>query len=191
MNNNLKVLKLFVDNKDKSFTIKKASELLKINYRIVYEEIESLAKENLLSIIRQGNSKVCSFNYQYSSKIVEIENIRKIDVFKNKDIQLLYNRIKEVRNPFYILVLFGSQVKNKSKSDIDICIIKDSKDTKITEMLSITPIDIHLQEFTSQQFLSMLKRKENNLANEIIQNNIILYGLEAFYELVKDNGGRK
>ena len=47
MNNHLKVLKLFVDNKDNTFTIKKAAEALKINYRIVYEEIMKLEKDDV------------------------------------------------------------------------------------------------------------------------------------------------
>ncbi|MEK6856988.1 MAG: hypothetical protein AABX39_00180, partial [Nanoarchaeota archaeon] len=76
-----------MENKDKTFTIKKASEILKINYRIVYEEIIKLEKEELIKITRQGNSKVCEFNYKFSSKIVEIEEKRKEELFKNKDIQ--------------------------------------------------------------------------------------------------------
>ena len=83
MNNKLKVLKLFVDNKDKKFTIKKASEALKINYRIAYEEIIDLEKESLIKIAKIGNSKMCEFNYKFNSKLVEIEEVRKIETLKN------------------------------------------------------------------------------------------------------------
>ncbi|MBI4016520.1 MAG: hypothetical protein HY363_02395 [Candidatus Aenigmarchaeota archaeon] len=75
--NNLKVLKLFVENKDKTFTIKKVAEVLRINYKIAYEEVIKLEKEELIKIIKHGNAKVCSFNYKYHSKIVEIEEVRK------------------------------------------------------------------------------------------------------------------
>ena len=188
MKNNLTVLKLFVENKDKTFTIKKTSEVLKINYRIVYEEITKLQEEGLIQITLQGNSKVCKFNYKFSSKIVEIEKKRKEELFKNKDIQLIFNRIKEIKNPFYSLILFGSYANksNQKGSDIDLCLITDNKkvNEEINNVLSVTPINIHFQEFTSEQFLSMLKSKEINVGNEIVKNNIVLHGIESFYELV-------
>ena len=190
MNNNLKILKLFVDNKDKTFTIKKAAEALKINYKIVYEEITEFEKEKLISITRQGNAKVCVFNYQYHSKIVEIEEIRKQELFKNKDLKLIYNRIKEVKNPFYCLVLFGSYANktNQKGSDIDLCLITDNSkiNRQVQSILSITPLPIHLQEFSSKQFLLMLKSKEVNVGNEIVKNNVLLYDMEAFYELINN-----
>src|SRR3989344_8554827 len=157
MNNNLKALKLFVDHKDKTFTINKAAEALKINYRIVYEEIIKLEREGLIKITKHGNSNVCGFNYKYHSKIVEIEEIRKQELFKNKDIKLIYKRIKEIKSPFYCLVLFGSYVSktNQKGSDIDICLITDNPEInkEVNTLIDITPINVHLQEFTPKHFL--------------------------------------
>jgi len=190
MKNNLRILKLFVDQKDKKFTIKKAAEALKINYRIVYEEIIKLEKEELIKIIKQGNSKICEFNYKYHSKIVEIEEIRKQELFRNKDIKLIYKRIKEVKNPFYILLIFGSFANkiNTKGSDIDICLITDNPEInkEVNTLIDITPINVHLQEFTPKHFLLMIKMKEGNVGNEIVKNSIILYGIEEFYELVNN-----
>ena len=115
MNNNLKVLKLFVDNKDKVFTIKKAAEALNINYKIVYEEIMKLGQETLLKITKHGNSNLCAFNHTYHSKIVEIEEVRKQKLFRNQDLKLIYKRIKEVKSPFYCLILFGSFANQTNK----------------------------------------------------------------------------
>ncbi|HLC65134.1 MAG TPA: nucleotidyltransferase domain-containing protein [Candidatus Nanoarchaeia archaeon] len=190
MNNNLKVLKLFVENKDKTFTIKKAAEALKINYKIAYEEVMKLENEELLKITVQGNAKVCAFNYKYHPKLVEIEEIRKQELFKNKDINLIYKRIKEIKSPFYCLVLFGSYANktNRKGSDMDLCLIADDEKAKkeVQAMLGITPINVHLQDFSSEHFLLMLKSKEFNIGNEIIKNNVILHGIEAFYEMVNN-----
>ncbi|MBI2549235.1 nucleotidyltransferase domain-containing protein [Candidatus Woesearchaeota archaeon] len=190
MNNNLKVLKLFVDNKDKTFTIKKVAESLRMNYKIVYEEIMKLAQEELINITKHGNAKVCVFNYRFHSKIVEIEETKKEELFKSKSLKLIYKRIKDVKSPFYCLILFGSYANktNQKGSDIDLCLITDNQQISrdINAILSITPISVHLQEFNSDQFLAMLKSKEFNVGNEIVRNNIILYGVEAFYELVND-----
>ncbi len=188
MNNNLKILKLFVDNKDKTFTIKKAAETLKINYKIVYEEIIKLEQEELIRITRHGNAKVCVFNYKYHSKVVEIEEIRKNELFKNKDIKLIYNRIKETKNLFYCLILFGSYANKTSQkgSDIDLCLITDNEQINkgVQSILGITPLNVHLQDFTSEHFLLMLKSKEFNVGNEIVKNNIVLHGIENFYKMV-------
>ena len=190
MNNNLKILKHFVDNKDRTFTIKKAAEAIKINYKIAYEEITKLEKDNLIKIVRHGNAKVCTFNYRYHSKIVEIEEIRKQELFKNKDIKLIYNRIKEIKSPFYCLILFGSHANktNKKGSDIDLCLITDNEkiNKEVQSILNITPINVHLQDFISEHFLAMLKSKEFNVGNEIAKNNIILHGIESFYEMVNN-----
>lgn len=190
MNNNLKVLKLFVDNKDKQFTIKKVSEILKINYKIVYEEIGKSEKEELIKITRYGNAKVCAFNYKYHSKIIEIEEIRKNELFKNKDIKLVYTRLKEVKSPFYFLILFGcyANKKNKKGSDIDLCLVTDNIEVnnEAQSILNITPLNVHLQDFSSKHFLMMLKSKEFNVGNEILKNNIVLYGIESFYEIVNN-----
>ncbi|OGY44074.1 MAG: hypothetical protein A2729_00025 [Candidatus Buchananbacteria bacterium RIFCSPHIGHO2_01_FULL_39_14] len=190
MNNNLNVLKLFVDNKDKSFTIKHAAATLNINYRIAYEEIMKLEAEKLINIIKYGNANVCRFNYKYSSKIIEIEEVRKNELFKNKDIKLIYKRIREIKNSFYCLILFGSYAnkKNKKSSDIDICLVTDNEQIhkQVSSLIEITPLNIHLQEFNTIQFISMLKSKEFNVGNEIIKNNIVLHGIENFYEMVNN-----
>ncbi len=190
MNNNLKVLKLFADNKDKPFTIKKAAEALGMNYKIAYEEIAKLEKEALIKIAKHGNAKVCTFSYKYHSKVVEIEEIRKQELFKNKDIKLVYTRIKEIKIPFYCLILFGSYANKTSQkgSDIDLCLITDNEEISkhVRSMLSITPIDAHLIEFTPQQFAAMVKSREPNVGNEIVKSSIILHGIESFYEMVNN-----
>lgn len=188
MNNNLTILKFFVEHKDEGFTIKKVAETLKMNYRIIYEEIMALEKEQLIKIIKQGNSKVCTFKYTYHSKMVEIEDARKQEL--HKEIQLIYNRIREIQNPYYTLLLFGSYANktNKKGSDIDLCFISDNKNMRkeLNSITGITPLNIHLQEFTSEEFSSMLKSKEFNVGNEILKNNIILHGMEAFYEMINN-----
>jgi len=188
MKNNLRVLKLFVGHKDKTFTIKKAAEALRMNYKIAYEEVMRLEKEELVTITKHGNSNVCTFNYKYHPQIVEAEEIRKEELFRNKDIKLVFTRIKEINNPFYCLVLFGSYADKTSNkgSDIDLCLIADSTEInkEVRALLSITPINVHLLDFTPKEFLTMLQRKEPNVGNEIAKNNIILYGLEAFYEMI-------
>ena len=37
---------------------------------------------------------------------------------------------------------------------------------------------------STDEFESMLKTKENNVGKEIVKNNIILYGVENYYNLI-------
>lgn len=190
MNNTLKVLRLFADNKSSKFSIKKASERLKINYRIVYEEIIKLEKEGLIGIEKFGNSKICRFKHKFCSKAVEIEDIKKNELMENKDIKLIHKRLAEIKSPFYMLLVFGSYADktNTKHSDIDLCLITNNKEIskKAKDILSITPINIHFLDFTSEQFASMLKTKEDNVGHEIVNNSIILHGIEGFYEMVNN-----
>ena len=43
---------------------------------------------------------------------------------------------------------------------------------------------LEIQDFNVKEFESMLDKKENNLAKEIIKNNIVLFGTENYYNLI-------
>ena len=87
-----------------------------------------------------------------------------------------------------IVLIFGSfaKGKNTSSSDIDICVISDNKKKikELWEMLNLLSLKLEIQEFTTKEFISMIEKKQNNLGNEIIKSNIILYGIENYYNLI-------
>ena len=145
-------------------------------------------KEDLIRIEKIGNSNNCKFNYKYDSKIVEVEDIRKKELFKNKNMHVVYNRIKHIRNPFFVLLVFGSYAnKTDTKhSDIDLCLITDSEYVlkEVNSVLRITPVNIDFYNFIYEEFISMIKIKKFNVGNEIIKKNLVLYGLEQFYEVM-------
>lgn len=186
MNKDIKILKLFVDNKESSFTIKKAAETLNINYRTAYEGVMRLEKEGLVRIAKAGNSKLCEFNYTFNSKVFEVEEIRKKELFKNKDFLIIHNRLAELRFPF-IALLFGSWAKGRAikHSDIDILSI-GGNEKEIRTTLSLLPDKIHLTSITYENFIHMAKSKEFTVVSEAIKNNIILIGIEEYYRLLKN-----
>lgn len=192
MNNQIKLLRFFVEHKDGKFTINGISKELGVNYRIVFEEIKKLEKESLIKISKIGHSCLCSFNYQFSSKIVEVEDLRKEETFRNKYIKVLFKRITELQNPFYVLLIFGSYARKAQHrhSDLDLCLITDNKGikAKVNQIVSNIPLNIHLLDFNTKEFLSMLKTTEPNVGKEIVYNNLILRGIEEFYGLVNYAG---
>ncbi len=189
MDSKRRILRHFIENRSKRMTILNVSRSLKINYRIVYESIKELSDTGLIDIIHLGNSNLCTFSGRLDDRVFWIESIRSDELQQDPDIKVIKRRIEEIEDPFYILLLFGSYARGTKRkgSDIDLCIISDSKDTKerLAHMLGLIPLDIHPLYFTSSQFQEMLRSADNNVGKEIVENNVIIKGIEPFYRLVR------
>ena len=186
MNSDIKIIRLLLEKRENRFTIKKIAEALKINYRIAYEQVIKLEKENLLRITKVGNSKICEFTGKFNFKVFEAEYLRREELFKNKNFLILRNRLAEL-NFSFIALLFGSYAKKTADkhSDIDILAIGgDEKEIKVT--ISLLPDKIHLTCITYNNFIHMAKSKEFTVVSEVLKNNIILIGIEDYYRLIKN-----
>ena len=188
MDSDIKILKLLIGNSEEIFTIKKIAEALKINYRIAYEKVAALEKEELIKITRAGNSKICEFTSKFSNKVFDAEYARRWELFRNKDFLVLSNRLAEL-NFAFVALLFGSHARGTANrySDIDILAIGgDEKEIKI--VLSLLPHKIHLTHITYEEFIHMVKLREFTVVSEAIKNNVIVLGIEEYYRLIKNAG---
>jgi len=186
MKSEIKILKLLLSNKEKKFTIKKIAESLKINYRIAYEKVLELEKEESIKITKAGNSKICELTNKFNSNVFEAEYERREGLFKNKDFIVLQRRLAELKFLF-VALLFGSYAKGTANkhSDIDILTIGgDEKEIKTT--LSLWPEKIHLTAISYKDFIHMAKSKEFTVVSEAIRNNVILIGIEEYYRVLKN-----
>lgn len=52
------------------------------------------------------------------------------------------------------------------------------------EKLNLLSLRLEIHEFTTNEFISMIEKTQNNLGHEIIKKNIILYGIENYYNLI-------
>jgi len=109
-------------------------------------------------------------------------------ILKNPKLRIVKSYIEEVNYPFLIVLVFGSYVMgtNTTGSDIDICVIVDNNEKLkiLLEKLRLFALPLEIHDFTTAQFNSMIEKKQNNLGNEIVNKNIILYGVENYYNLV-------
>lgn len=182
-----KVIKHLLENKDKKFSILEISKILGADYKNVFNAINNL--NGLILKEKIGNTNLIQINLISDKKIFLVENKRTKDFLeKNKKLKLLTEDIKSLHYPFLIVLVFGSYVKKSQtkNSDIDLCIISDNNE-KIKELilkLKLLPLPFEIHDFSSNEFESMLKTKELNLSDEIIKNNVILYGLENYYNLI-------
>jgi len=187
-NGKLGVLRLLIENPEKDYSIRKIALERKINYRSAYEIVKKLEKEGVIDVKKYGNVSVVKFNNNFNESVFIAENQRKEDFLKNKDFKVLYRRVREIKNPFFICVVFGSYAKGTARkgSDLDLCVISNEKEVyeAISTILDITPFEIHYLRFSSEEFIKMLKTREFNVGREIVKNKVILKGIEEFYELI-------
>lgn len=186
-----KILKLLLSNNHEELTIREISKNVCIDYKTVHIIVKDLIKNSLINARKAGQTILCSINQkEFSADVFRAEFIRKGEILNNKDLRVLYNRIREVGPPFFILLLFGSYALRKQRkgSDIDLMLItdNDSVKKKIKDIASLTPLSIHLIDFSTKGFLSMLKTTEFNVGKEAVANNIILFGIEDYYRLIEN-----
>ena len=182
-----RILKLLIENK-RAWTILEISHELKSDYKNTFQAVGKLYPD-LISKDKKGSLNLIEIKISSNISIHEVEKKRTQEFLSNNSkIKLIGEDIERINYPFFIVLVFGSIVKGKAtdKSDIDVCVISDNPE-KIKEALSnmrLLPQKIEIQQFTTDEFKSMLNKKENNLAKEIVKSNIILYGIENYYNLV-------
>ena len=127
-----KILKLLLSNKKEQFTIREISKRAEIDYKSVYIVIQDLIKNETINSKKAGQAVLCSINLKrFNSDIFRAEIIRKQDLLSsNKSIHVLYNNIENIKNTFFILLLFGSYASGKQRkdSDFDLMLITNDED---------------------------------------------------------------
>ncbi len=185
MKTEIKIIKILIENKE--LTIREISKKISSDYKITYTAVQNLIKKDIISIKTIGKSSLCSLNKVFSYEIYKAEDERKQELLKNKNLNQLYKEILKIKTSFFIFLIFGSYAKNRQSktSDIDLMFISNEKDFEktINNVLSLLPLKTHLLVFTEEEFIRMKDSKENSVVREIIEKNIILYGIENYYKL--------
>ncbi len=96
--------------------------------------------------------------------------------------------------PFFILIVAGSYANRTQtkKSDLDVVIICDDKinpktimaEIKLESVMSIP--QVHPFVFTKKEFLEMLTNKGINYGKEVVNNNMIFFGGENYYNIINE-----
>jgi|SRR3989344_1489034 len=182
-----KIIGYLIENKN-PHSIMEISGATLIDYKNTYNIIENLQPE-VISKERIGNTNPIQLKLIPHQEIYSVEKKRTEEfLLKNPKLKLIKEDIEEIKYPFMIVIVFGSFAKenNTSASDIDLCIISDNKDKtkQLIEMLNLLSLKIEIYEFTTQEFISMIEKRQNNLGNEVVKKNIIIYGIENYYTLI-------
>ncbi|MEK6899656.1 MAG: nucleotidyltransferase domain-containing protein, partial [Nanoarchaeota archaeon] len=182
MKTELKIIKGFIENK-KPKTIREIAQQIKADYRITYIAVQRLIEKKILKVQTVGKSSLCSWDEKYfGTQVYNVEDERKEEILKNKNINQLYKEImSKVKISSFILLLFGSYAKRKhtKTSDIDLLLVSNETnfESKIFDILSLLPLKTHALVFTEEEFIRMKDSKKSNVIQEAIESNIILYGI--------------
>ena len=182
-----KIVKYLIENKTPQ-SIRTISGAVLLDYKNTYSIIQEY-QQGIISKEKIGNTNLIKLKLAPSQDIYLVEDKRTQEFLsKNPKLKIVKTYIEELNYPFLIVLVFGSYVKEtKTKSsDIDICIILDNKDKikELEEKLSLLSLNLEIHEFTTKEFISMIEKTQNNLGHEIIKSNIILYGIENYYNLI-------
>jgi len=188
-NETFNILKILVENPEEKYSIRKLSQLRKINYKSAYQAIMKLEQKGLAKLERLGNTTNCSFSQKFDETVFAVENERRQELLKDKNFKTIHKYFDEIQQQ-YILLIFGSHAKQTADkhSDIDLLAITENE-KEIEQTTKKIPLNIHLTTTTNKDFTTMLKSKEFSVASEATKKNIILIGIEDYYRAI--NNARK
>jgi predicted nucleotidyltransferase len=189
--NQLKIIELFRKHLFLKASIREIMKKIKSrSYQRVYEAVEKLNKNNILTSEKIGNTRLISLNLSREAILTLSYLDEKQGIKIPNYIKIL--SIKEISD--YLILVTGSYASGKfnKKSDMDLVVIVPDKEDivslqKLIENKTMLLIPkIHLYVFRKKDFIEMLTAKQENYGKEIVKNRIILKNAQIFYELVKE-----
>jgi predicted nucleotidyltransferase len=185
------VVKFLIEHKNEELNIFKISQALKIDYKNVYSIIKRLEKASVVKIETFGQSSRVKLNI-FHPLVFEAEFERRKEILKDKNLAVMLASFKRViKSKLYILLLFGSYAKKTQTktSDIDLMFIcpdglEGAFEKEAGRIARSMPLPIHYLVFSESQFLEMINVKALNVGQEALKNNVILCGIEHYYEMI-------
>ncbi|MFH1365002.1 MAG: nucleotidyltransferase domain-containing protein [archaeon] len=180
-NNALIILEEFCLDYSKTIYGRQIANKQKMNQKTVSNTLNNLEKEGILKYSTEGKNKYYSLNMLNLEikdiiKIVELARKNKF-IAKNPKLKDLFYSLEKKASG--IVIIFGSYAdytSNKS-SDLDVLII--GKITDIKDLEEIYKIKINVIKSKLENI-----NKQDIFIKEVINNHIILKGVEEFIELI-------
>ena len=192
MNKDAAIIRYLIERKNEELNIRTISKAVRMDYKNVHSIIKRLEKKSLVTLKQFGQSRRVTLVSQMHPLIFEAEYNRRKELLLNKNLAVMLNELKKAApSPCYVLLIFGSYAKKKQtkSSDIDLMFIvpngtEELFEKNINQTARSLPLPIQYLVFSEKQFLEMINAKQSNVGQEAVKNNIILYGIETYYEMI-------
>lgn len=185
-NKHYEILKQFIGDYEKDIYGRELVGKVDMSQKGIALELIRLEKEGILRSRKSGNRKYFRLNKENPDTkdlLVATEITRKIEfINKHKVIASIFKQDDR------IVGTFGSYAKGTQKqgSDLDVFIVGKQKKDDYDQQGEIFDMEISLKYFTHDEFIKMMREK-NNLLKEILQNHIILFNAESFVDMIWRN----
>ncbi len=193
-NAELKALGFLLAKPEELFSINDLAKKINLAYPYVYDSINNLEKNGLVTVKKIGKSNLCQIRFEHPEELA-LAAMEKSKEFLDRHLSIrnLTVQLKEaLADELYILLLFGSYAKGTATktSDIDLFfIIQDEKNIesfrkKVQNILGKLNYPVEFEVSTMKWFYEMLGDK-TTVGREIFKTNIILHNAEGYLYLVK------
>lgn len=186
------ILKLLMESRGKELSISQIAKNMNKDYKNTHNIVGRLAKMKIVEIQPFGKSHRIVLNNEANPLIFKAEYERRAELLKNKDMAVMLDSFKALRSKFYILLVFGSHAKKTSTkhSDIDLMFIvpdegEGKMEKEIQGIADTIPLKLHVNVFRESDFMAMRDSRQATVGLEAINSNIILHGIEAYYEMIQ------
>lgn len=192
-NEDVSIIKLLLEHRNEDLNINRIAVILTKDYKTVHTIVKRLEKLGVIRIKEFGKSLKVELINKLHPFVFLAEYTRRDEILKNKDLTVMLDYfLNEVKTKCFVLLLFGSYAKKKATkhSDIDLMFIvpdngSENIETVINNIAALLPLKLHVNVFKESEFIKMKNSKEITVGSEAISNNVILYGIEMYYELIR------
>lgn len=194
-NKKLKLLEVWKYDLFEEFTISEIMKLSKKKTKTwIFNSLKLLTKDKLLISRRKGNLNLYSLNLNNPLLIQMLQYLEVQNMLNFPLLNIITEILNEIPIKDYCLLIFGSYVKSKQKSDsdIDICFLIENNNLKekIKPYLNEIKLNhaIHIDEHyvTFDHFIKMLLVKDENLGKQIFRKHKLFYNSDIYYKLIKE-----
>lgn len=186
------ILQLLLQNKTIDLNISQIATLLKKDYKNIHTAVKRLEEASIVTLQRFGKSYKVKLVNILNTLLFEAEYNRKMELLKNKDLKVMFGYFNGMKTSLYVMLVFGSYAKKTQAkhSDIDLMFIvpddaEESMEREIKSTAGILPLPLHVNIFKEKDFRAMSKSREFTVGSEAISHNVILHGVEAYYEMIR------
>ena len=156
-----------------------------------YNSLQFFVTEGILTKAKRGGVAI----YKVADSPMALSFLSMVAEYKawnrkSIPIDTLIETIKKAKINFFTLLITGSYVKGKqtAESDLDLVLIVPHDVKKVIARLKqfceLSIPEIHLYVFTDDEFTQMFLDEKHNYGKEIVKNNLIFYGAEAYYKIM-------
>ncbi|MBR9692873.1 nucleotidyltransferase domain-containing protein [Candidatus Woesearchaeota archaeon] len=178
MDNSARILLYLAKNRERTFTMHGLAKELGIPYMTFHRTIKRIAQ--LLTITTIGRAKTLALKHQdILASHLAIASWQERKEFLNNN-PLIDNIQKELTG---IALLFGSYAKGTATatSDIDLLLI-DAEKHSFTKHETLYKKKINPMFITKEEFVLMLKERDENVAKQALKHHIVLKNAAAFWK---------